>query len=151
MGNAPRILPEGYYALRFQILERDNWTCQYCGQYAPNVRLEIDHKVPIVNGGSDNADNLVTACWACNRGKEGLRVRKQVKEGQNKTQQVMLEPTKIDQVYSMIAEQAGITAKEIAIAIGISQGHASRILTKLKDRQFVEKMGIKKYGWRVVQ
>lgn len=31
---------------RFRILERDNFTCQYCGNKAPDVILHVDHKIP---------------------------------------------------------------------------------------------------------
>lgn len=62
-----------WFALRFKILQRDNFTCRYCGQFAPNVTLEVDHVIPYVEGGTDEDDNLVTSCRACNRGKEALR------------------------------------------------------------------------------
>lgn len=63
------------YGLRWQILKRDEFTCQYCGQHAPNVILHVDHRLPRAAGGSDHPDNLVTACAACNIGKnvDGLR------------------------------------------------------------------------------
>lgn len=54
---------------RFRILSRDNHTCQYCGKKAPDVVLEIDHKVPVSKGGSNKHENLVTSCFDCNRGK----------------------------------------------------------------------------------
>jgi len=63
----------GWYALRFQILARDKFICQYCGRGAPDVMLEVDHKIPVSEGGTNEPDNLITACVACNRGKEGLR------------------------------------------------------------------------------
>lgn len=56
-------------ALRFSVLERDNFACQYCGRRAPDVVLEIDHVTPKSQGGKDKLDNLVTACFDCNRGK----------------------------------------------------------------------------------
>jgi len=56
-------------ARRFDILMRDNFTCQYCGKGAPEVILEVDHIVPASKGGTARDDNLVTACFACNRGK----------------------------------------------------------------------------------
>ena len=55
--------------LRFEILRRDNHTCQYCGEAAPNVTLHVDHVKPKTLGGSDGPDNLVTACKDCNAGK----------------------------------------------------------------------------------
>lgn len=55
--------------LRFTILHRDNHTCQYCGAQAPDVRLEVDHIVPLAQGGTNDPDNLLAACYGCNRGK----------------------------------------------------------------------------------
>lgn len=54
---------------RFSILKRDNFTCQYCGQKAPNVVLHIDHKKPSSKGGPSTLENCVTACEECNLGK----------------------------------------------------------------------------------
>lgn len=54
---------------RYMIFERDNFTCQYCGRKAPDVQLEADHIVPVSKGGSNKPENLITACWECNRGK----------------------------------------------------------------------------------
>ncbi len=55
--------------VRFLVLQRDRFTCQYCGSRAPDVELEIDHIHPVVSGGVDGLLNLVTACFDCNRGK----------------------------------------------------------------------------------
>jgi 5-methylcytosine-specific restriction endonuclease McrA len=33
------------------------------------IELEVDHKVPVAQGGSDALDNLQTLCVDCNRGK----------------------------------------------------------------------------------
>ena len=55
--------------LRFEILNRDNFTCRYCGAKAPDVSLEVDHVVPVSRGGKNNKENLVTSCWGCNIGK----------------------------------------------------------------------------------
>jgi hypothetical protein len=45
----------------------------YCGASAPNTSLEVDHVVALVDGGTNDEGNLVTACYACNRGKEHSR------------------------------------------------------------------------------
>lgn len=55
--------------LRFEILRRDNHTCQYCGEKAPDVTLHVDHVKPRTLGGNDSPENLVTACKDCNSGK----------------------------------------------------------------------------------
>ncbi len=65
-------------ARRFAVLERDNFTCQYCGR---NVRqhkavLVIDHVNPAKRGGSDSFDNLITACVECNSGKRASLIQR---------------------------------------------------------------------------
>lgn len=55
--------------LRYEVLRRDNHACRYCGGTAPGVRLTVDHVVPVVLGGTDMPDNLVSACVDCNSGK----------------------------------------------------------------------------------
>ena len=55
--------------LRYEILRRDNYTCRYCGQAAPDVPLSVDHVTPVALGGSDDPSNLVAACADCNSGK----------------------------------------------------------------------------------
>jgi hypothetical protein len=61
--------------LRFDVFRRDLFTCQYCGRTPPAVVLEIDHFVPSSAGGSDEADNLLTACFDCNRGKSNTDLK----------------------------------------------------------------------------
>ena len=55
--------------LRFSILKEYNFTCQYCGRKAPEVKLEIDHKYPKSKGGLDKKENYTVACRDCNIGK----------------------------------------------------------------------------------
>jgi predicted XRE-type DNA-binding protein len=55
--------------LRFQVLERDEFTCQYCGAKAPDAILNVDHVVAESKGGPTTADNLITSCRDCNFGK----------------------------------------------------------------------------------
>jgi 5-methylcytosine-specific restriction endonuclease McrA len=52
-----------------EILRRDDYTCQYCGQRVNN--LTIDHVMPRHLGGDHSWDNLVTACPPCNHRKGG--------------------------------------------------------------------------------
>ncbi|HUU90509.1 MAG TPA: HNH endonuclease signature motif containing protein [Phycisphaerae bacterium] len=56
---------------RFDVFKRDSFTCRYCGKTSPDVVLEIDHIVPLCEGGTDDEINLATSCWECNRGKTG--------------------------------------------------------------------------------
>lgn len=54
---------------RFEVFKRDGFQCQYCGASAPDVLLEVDHIVAVVNGGENDLMNLITSCETCNRGK----------------------------------------------------------------------------------
>lgn len=64
-------------SLRFEAFKRDRFQCGYCGRTPPDVLLEVDHVVPKSAGGEDVLENLLTACWDCNRGKGA----KQLEEG----------------------------------------------------------------------
>lgn len=72
-------LSRDYRRVRVQVLQRDQWTCHYCGQDADTV----DHVIPIKKGGDPIAmDNMVAACKRCNSAKgsrsEGLFLQRQV-------------------------------------------------------------------------
>ena len=54
---------------RFEVFKRDGFKCQYCGRSAPEVILEVDHIIPVAEGGKNDIINLITACKDCNRGK----------------------------------------------------------------------------------
>lgn len=61
-------LPNAEWAtLRAKIFKRDAFTCTYCG--ATDQPLECDHIVPVSKGGTNDDDNLTTACKPCNRSK----------------------------------------------------------------------------------
>ena len=74
---------------RKTVLERDGYKCRICGisrQYlddkAPGLgeylRLEIDHIVPIAQGGTSDESNLQCLCWRCNSLKGSKKTNKQV-------------------------------------------------------------------------
>jgi 5-methylcytosine-specific restriction endonuclease McrA len=60
-------------SVRLYVLNRDGWTCQYCG-HSPEYEelagtypgLHVDHVRPRSAGGTDVPWNLVTACERCN-------------------------------------------------------------------------------------
>lgn len=60
--------------IRFEVLKRDKFTCQYCGKSAPDVVLEIDHIKPVSKGGKNDIMNLITSCKDCNRGKSNIEL-----------------------------------------------------------------------------
>ena len=71
--NLPTVIRLRYYVkvpfrevalTRKNILLRDNNSCQYCNHRGSN--LSIDHVLPRSRGGTDNWENVTTACLRCN-------------------------------------------------------------------------------------
>ena len=57
--------------LRYDILRRDNFKCVLCGSSSKDgIRLEVHHKIPVNEGGSDSEENLQTLCNLCHYGAE---------------------------------------------------------------------------------
>lgn len=54
---------------RKEVFNRDQWTCQYCGNAGRD--LTLDHVVPRHRGGPHTWENLVSACKPCNHRKAG--------------------------------------------------------------------------------
>lgn len=86
-------------SIRFEVLKRDSFACQYCGRKAPDVLLEVDHIQPVSKGGTNDLLNLITACADCNEGKSDRvlsdstvldRQRRQLKELQDRREQIEL-------------------------------------------------------------
>ena len=57
--------------LRQRVYEADGNQCVYCGSTA---RLSVDHIIPQSRGGTNEFDNLVTACQPCNSKRQAGRV-----------------------------------------------------------------------------
>ena len=56
--------------LRYDILHRDNFTCQLCGAtQSHGTTLHVDHIHPVAKGGLTEEANLRTLCADCNLGK----------------------------------------------------------------------------------
>lgn len=64
-------------ARRWRLMRRDGFRCRWCGVGADEagVVLELDHIVAFARGGSDEDDNLATACERCNQGKSDSEIR----------------------------------------------------------------------------
>jgi 5-methylcytosine-specific restriction endonuclease McrA len=54
---------------RVNIYARDGYRCQYCGVKCTIAELTYDHVIPRSKGGHTTWDNIVSACYGCNREK----------------------------------------------------------------------------------
>ncbi|MEE8335703.1 MAG: HNH endonuclease [Candidatus Neomarinimicrobiota bacterium] len=86
---------------RKNILLRDKYQCQYCGNKFGS--LSLDHVIPKERGGGDNWDNLVTACQPCNR-KKGNRTPE---EAEMKLNRIPRKPNRIHYFQNFINEEQG--------------------------------------------
>ena len=53
---------------RREVIIRDEYTCQDCGEvgaHKGDATLEVHHKTPVSEGGTDTPENLVTLCDEC--------------------------------------------------------------------------------------
>jgi hypothetical protein len=58
-------IPLNHKEFNKYILERDNYTCKYCGEFGDT----IDHIKPRSKGGYSTPKNCVCACYDCNQEK----------------------------------------------------------------------------------
>ena len=65
--SSEKLSGEEWMSMREKVFCFDNYTCQYCGN--SNCVLECDHIIPKSRGGTDLFENLITACFSCNRSK----------------------------------------------------------------------------------
>ena len=77
-------IKKGVKFSRINVLTRDRFTCQYCGQKLPMKLLNFDHVIPRNRGGKTVWENIVTSCYPCNSRKAGrtpseanMRLRRQ--------------------------------------------------------------------------
>jgi 5-methylcytosine-specific restriction enzyme A len=60
--------------VRPQILQRDNYKCQVHGPKCKGVATQVDHIIPLSEGGARlDHDNLRATCSSCNAGRQNTR------------------------------------------------------------------------------
>jgi hypothetical protein len=55
-----------------KIWARDGFRCMFCNRKMGDVKLTIDHFVPLELGGEDKPDNYISTCSKCNKDKGSM-------------------------------------------------------------------------------
>ena len=56
--------------IRREVLDKTSGRCAYCGCPLPINEMQIDHVIPLYNGGTNDIDNLLPSCRSCNHYKD---------------------------------------------------------------------------------
>lgn len=99
--------------VRFEIFKRDEFTCVYCGAHPPQAVMEIDHVVPVAEGGGNDIDNLATACWDCNRGKGPVPLDSVPQQLADKAEMVAEREAQLRAYYEILQAKRDRTEGEI--------------------------------------
>lgn len=132
--------------LRFEVFKRDNFTCQYCAAKPPKVPLEIDHLLPVCKKGTNHIDNLITACFDCNRGKGGSELTSVPQTIIEKSDIKKLALFQYRQYQKILAEEKkqiefDINQVEVVFS-SVFEGYCLTDKFKLSIKNFVKKLGI---------
>ena len=144
MTNNKRLSPGNWYALRYAVLRRDKFQCQYCGQNAPNTKLEVDHIVPLAEGGTNELDNLKTSCYACNRGKNSLWIIERMGRSphgfkRGPLSQLPVEDTTAFLLLRELNQHPRQNCRELARGINRMEGTVRTVLARMLERQLVKR------------
>lgn len=126
--------------VRYNILKRDGFICQYCGASGDEKSLEIDHVVPISKGGTNDEQNLLTSCRDCNRGKSDTNLfsknNSSIIYPLNIVNPILNE--KITIALFSFKKEGVLTTAEISRKINSNFSYSSEIVKILKSCMLIE-------------
>jgi hypothetical protein len=131
--------------LRFEVFKRDAFTCQYCGAHPPQAVLHVDHINPVVLGGGNEMDNLITACSTCNLGKAAVPLNsvprslaEKAREAEEREAQLRGYQQVLESARERLEDEAWRVAEDLSP--GASEGYSRDRLNGITH--FVDKLGV---------
>ena len=117
----------GFENAKAMVLNRDGYKCQCCKGKHKDSKLEVHHIVFRSQGGSDDADNLITLCHTCHRALHDEKISpnfKGKKKGQLKyaTQMNSIRCQLLNH-YPDAIETFGMVTKANRLNLGIKKDH----------------------------
>lgn len=133
--------------IRFEVLKRDRFVCQYCGESAPDVVLQIDHIKPVASGGSNGITNLITSCFNCNsgKGKRELSDHDVAKKQHARLSELQDRREQLEMIKEWHDELMGLEDEEIDIAAAAFDAKTPGRLLSAGGRKQIKSL-IKRFG-----
>ena len=117
----------GFENTKAMVLNRDNYTCQYCKGKHKDSKLEVHHIVFRSQGGSDEESNLITLCHTCHKdlhnGKIHPKLSGKVKGTLKYATQMNSIRKQLFKLYPNAIETFGYVTKADRLNLGIDKEH----------------------------
>ena len=117
----------GFENTKATILNRDNYTCQYCKGKHKDSKLEIHHIIYRSNCGSNEESNLITLCHTCHkdlhRGKINPKLSGKVKGNLKYATHMNSIRKQLFKIYPEAIETFGYITKANRLVLGVNKEH----------------------------
>lgn len=117
----------GFVNTKEMVLNRDNYTCQYCKGKHKDSKLEVHHIIYRSNHGSDDENNLITLCQTCHKLLHNGEIKLNLKGKAKGTLKYATHMNSIRKqllgIYPEAIETFGFVTKENRLNINIDKHH----------------------------
>ena len=117
----------GFENTKAMVLNRDNYTCQYCKGKHKDSKLEVHHILFRSQGGSDEESNLIALCHTCHKdlhsGKINPKLSGKVKGNLKYATQMNSIRKQLFKLYPDAVETFGYVTKANRLLLGIDKEH----------------------------
>ena len=117
----------GFSNIKSYVLDRDNYTCQYCKGKTKDSKLEVHHIIFRRNGGSDKENNLICLCKICHdklhKDEISLNKKGKIKSQLKHATQMNSIRVQLLKIYSTAKETFGYITKEHRQFMELSKEH----------------------------
>lgn len=117
----------GFENTKAMVLNRDNYTCQYCKGKHKDSKLEVHHIIFRSHNGSDEESNLITLCHTCHKalhsGKISLKLKGKIKGTLKYATQMNGIRKQLFRIYPDAIETFGCITKANRLKLGVDKEH----------------------------